>query len=138
MTSINYKDLENVLTNLYDMPGPMSYRIIIDCDKEHKGHLNTNQFKDIMKQLSNVKPLVLSKRIKAFNDCDLNYNGYISKIELPYLYRHVEIKLKRTGSYVRLLPIEDILNNFDINGDGNLNFLEINKFMAKISTDFYP
>lgn len=138
MTSIDFEDLEHFLINTYNMTGPMSEKIITDNDTELNGKLNKNQYKDIMKQLYKVKPLVLSKRIEAFDKCDYNYNGYISKIELPCLHRQVEIKLKRTGSYVHLQPVEYILYDFDINEDGQLNFLEVNKFMAELSTDFYP
>lgn len=123
---------------MFSLPLPASEKIVIDYDTKQRGELNKNQYEDIMNQLLDVDMSVLYRRILIFDNADENHDGYIDLTELPNLRYSMELEIKRTGNAIGLHTIDHIVKHFNMNGNGNFNFLDINKYMADLKMNFGP
>lgn len=124
------KDIEKTLMNRFHLPLAASQKIIIDYSTEQCGELNKDQYEDIMKQLLDVEPSVLHKRILTFDSADKNQDGYIDLGELPNLFSLIDQEIQKTNGTTVLHYVYNIINNFNKNGNAKFNFLDVNKYMT--------
>ena len=70
-------------------------------------------------------PSLLEEAFKMF---DKDVNGQISRAELRLAFQDI---LQTTEEDLPLPEMEDMLRQFDKNGDGNINFAEFKQYMME-------
>lgn len=82
-----------------------------------------------MTQLYIIDSEVLANRIKIFNDCDSNKDGYINEEELPKLFHILNYNKYTFHDVIGLMSVEYCMEHYDKNHDNCLNFLDFNQYM---------
>lgn len=100
--------------------------ILNDYNTQKDHSLNEKDFLFIVGQLNRFSVSELANRFEFFELCDKDHDGYISGIDICNGYR------KKPSSKISFQLVVAMLNAFDVNEDGNFNFIDFNYFQDEL------
>ena len=120
---ISTSELATVMRSLGQSPTEAEMKqIIAEFDKDHSGTLDFAEFLQLM--ANKLKdPITEAELHEAFKIFDKDGSGSISAAELRHVMTNIGEKLTDE-------EIEDILQDADVNGDGQLDFYEFSKMLT--------
>lgn len=137
-TKLDFDYLITFLMLNYNLPHHIGLSILYDFSDNNGNHkLNQSQYEDMIRSLDDIDKEIFVLRIKLFEECDLDTNGYIGETELLKLYEHFNIDPKSTHDLLGLYTINYCMRNFDMNNDGYLNFIDFNSYIRETSLNVY-
>jgi calmodulin len=120
---ISIKDLANVISYLGEIPKEQELlELIQHVDKDSSGEIEFNEFIQLMSE--KIKPLnPQEEMMEAFKVFDKDGNGFVSKIDLKQVMHYL-------GEDLTIEELEEIIKDWDEDGDGQLNFEEFSALMT--------
>lgn len=120
-----------MLISKYNIPYSLVTSSLIKCNFDSDKTLTLNYYSNIMRELYNVNLEVLSKRIEAFEKHMRDDLGVIPCLDLYHDYYNIANILNEADLSKKYCTLEKI-KSYDTNRDGNLTFLEFNKFINEL------
>lgn len=120
-----------MLILLYNIPYSLATSSLIECDFDSDKTLTLNQYSNIMRQVYNIDLNILSKRIEAFEKYMIQDIAVITCLDLYNNYYNIIEILNEALDLSKTYSLETI-KLYDKNNDGNLTFLEFNKFINDV------
>lgn len=121
-----------MLILLYNIPYSLATSSLIECDFDSDKTLTLNQYSNIMRQLYNIDLNVLSKRIEAFEKYMIKDIAVINCLSLFHDYYNIIETLNEVRDLSKTYYSLETIKLYDKNNDGNLTFLEFNKFINDV------
>ena len=116
------KDLGLVMRNLGRNPTEKELQDLLeDCDIDYRGSITFKKFMDIMTavMIGNNSEKEMREAFRAF---DQDGSGYLDAAELKYF-------MTKEGEKLTDAEVDELIREWDIDGDGKLNYEEFVKMM---------
>lgn len=126
--------MAKILEDTYGLTRSQALTILFDHDDDRDLKLTLNQFKDIVRKLSNIDPSVLIKRTNAFKKCDTDNVGFVAFIHIYNRYHELIKNLKHLNDIDAMNFITENIKKHG-KGKGFLNLIEFNSFADELFKD---
>ncbi len=127
------EDILKIFASSFDLSESFLHQIVEDLDADNNGKIEFNDFLELMSSLapSTRRDSNEDQELKyAFEKIDADGSGFITMGELKDL-------LVKTNQFLDDFEIEDIINHFDVDKDGKLDYAEF-KHMVSFSPEDGP